>query len=134
MSLHSALFQSASLPLLFEQHADSGRVTYTPKGGSTVSLSAIVGNEKAMDDSSAAGERRVLRRPVTITTDPAGTYGGVATPATNATVVVDNVNYAVESLQPLAAGYMTLVLVRPELQLYSRPDYHQRAHYGRARQ
>lgn len=130
MSAHSALFQSASLPLLFEQHADSGRVTYTPKGGNAVSLSAIVGGDRTAEEAGHDGPRRIRRRPVTITTDSDGEYGGVANPEDNATVTVDSIEYSVESLQPLAEGYLRLQLVRPERQQVSRPDYH-RQNYGR---
>ena len=106
-----------------EQFSDSGRVTYTPKGGNAAALAAIVGNEVATEEVHDTGRRRVLRRTLTITTDPSGTYGGVAAPALNATVTVDTVSYAVESVKPLGRDSFDVVVVRHEPMEVSRRDY-----------
>lgn len=128
MSTHADLFQFGSLPLLMEHHSDSGRVTYTPRNGNVAAVSAIVGNEVATEDRHDTGRRRTLRRPVTITTDPAGTYGGVASPALNATVTVDGVIYAIESVEPLSRDVFDLVLVRHEAMEVSNPAYRRGPH------
>ncbi len=122
---HAADFTAAGAPLLFKHFAESGRVTWTPKGGSAAAVSAIVGQETHTEDTGATGRRRVMRRRLTIATDPAGDYGGVAAPALNATVTVDGVTYAVESIQPRAGDYFDATVARSEAMEVSRGNYRQ---------
>lgn len=123
MSTHTDMIGEAAIPLLMEQFADADRVTYKPKHGVATSLSAIVGDERSEEQTTSTGRRRVVRRRLTITTDPSGDYGGVATPQLNATVTVDGISYAVESVAPVRNDVFDLQIVRYETTEVSRPDY-----------
>lgn len=124
MSSHADLFQSGALDLLMEHFSDSGRVTYTPPGGSAVAVSAIVGNETAEDSRESDGLRRVRRRKLTISRDPSGDFGGVAAPVQTGTVAIDGEVWAIESIKCLSRDVFDLVAVRHEAQARSRADLH----------
>lgn len=119
MSTFSALFTATALPVLFDQHAESGRVTYAPAGGSAVAVTAIVGEEKDSDDPHGTGQRRCRVRTITVKTDAAG----IASPQLNAIATVDDVGYAVDQISTPGAGFADLRLIRFEQEEISRPNY-----------
>lgn len=123
MSTHADMFAEGGLPLLFEHFGDASRVTYTARRGVAVELTAIVGDERAEEMQIGTGRRRVLRRNLTLTTDPAGDYGGVLVPQLTDTVAIDGVSYAVESVRPLREDMFDLTVIRSEPLEVSRPDY-----------
>lgn len=129
MSTHADNFAAAGLPLLFEQHADAGRVTWTPRGESPAAVAAIVGQETQTESHEASGRRRTVRRRLTITTDSGGDYPGVPTPQITASVTVDGVAYAVESIKPRTAAAFDAIVVRYDQLEVSRGNYRQ-PHYG----
>jgi hypothetical protein len=129
MSTHDDLFETGSLPVLMSHFGDSGRVQYIPRGGVPVSVTAIIGNEEAIEVDHASGRRRVLRRTISITRDSAGQFGGVDQPALNAAVKVDTLVYAIASIKPLGRDAFDVVATRNEQMEVSRADYRNPA-YG----
>ena len=116
-------FAAGGVSALMDVLGDAGRLTYTPAGGDAVSLTAIIGPEQTEEDSDLDGRTNRAVREVTITTDPDCDYGGVAGPATNATVTIDDVEWAVEEILSQDANLVTLLLVRETRVERGRPDY-----------
>jgi hypothetical protein len=129
MSTHDELFGTGALPVLMSHFGDSARAQYIPKGGVAVAVTAIIGNEEAIEVEHASGRRRVLRRTVTITRDASSQFGGVAEPALNASVKIDTVVYAIASIKPLGDGIFDVVVTRSSPTEVSRADYRNPA-YG----
>ena len=123
MSDHDDLWEDSGLPLLFDHFGDAGRFTYTARGGVAVAPTAIIGDEESMEEPYAGGRRRVVRRTIGVTTDPDGTFGGIAMPALNAVATVDTIQYAVEKLSKRGRGDVDIILVRHEPLEVSRADY-----------
>ena len=111
-SSHETLVDASALPAVLEVHGAS--VSYTPKGGDAVTVTAAAGAETVtwIDREGQQTKRREL--PLTISTDAAGDYAGVAEPALRATVTIGGELWNVEQITPLAGSFARLSLVRLE--------------------
>lgn len=104
--------------------AESGRVAYTPKNGTAVSLVAIVGQENLKDEVTDAGLVAIGRRKVTICTDPDNAdFNGVADPQLNGSVSVDGIDYAVDEIGTVTPKFADLMLKRTVVRELSRSNY-----------
>ena len=89
---------------------NSDAVTYREPGCDPVELSAILGFEAVEEIDGASGRKLKLVRDVTICTDPAGPYGGVALPATNAWFEIDGVDYSIEEVMSRSGTFVRLAV------------------------
>ena len=116
------LMAAIGVPVLMEHLGDA--ITYTPAGGAGAAITGILGFEEDREDETLDGRRLRRLRDVTVNTDPADPdYGGVASPALNATVTVGGVQYAVESIVSLSANLVRLALRRVTALEVSRENY-----------
>ena len=123
MSIFDELMSDLGVNHLMHALGEAGW-TYTPAGGSPVSLTAIAEAKKTEEDETLDGRRRRRVRTVSITTDPNSDYGGVASPSIEATMTSpQNVEYAVEEIESLSASMARLRLRRRDQLERSRPDY-----------
>ena len=107
---------------LFDHLGDGTQVTYRPKSGPPVTLTAIVA--KAVDEVETAtdGQERRVELVMTISRTPTSPFGGVASPALHATVEIDGVEYTVT--EAVARGAMArLHLVRTTALRVTRPRF-----------
>lgn len=111
-SLFDNLMADAGVPVLMDTLADEDTITYTPAGGEGVPVSAILVAETSEEDEELDGPSQKLVREVSILTDPASEWGGVAAPALTATVTIGGVEYAVEAIKSQDANWVALKLVR----------------------
>lgn len=125
MSLFDDLVAEMGVSALMEALGSS--VTYTTAGGTDVSLTAMIEAEDVEIVETVDGHDCRQVREATIATDADGEWGGVAAPATRATVTIDDVEYAVESIVSVSANFARLKLVRLAGHERSRPDYRIRA-------
>lgn len=158
MSRFAQQFAAAGVPLLMEQLGSGiedpqERVTYWPAdcdgldrlgllrlaemtldelGGlpfsEGVPLVGILGALSYEEDEQTDQRKLIATRELVISTDPAGSYGGVAEPSEKATVTAEDVEYAIKDggIGPIAAGLATLKLVRPGAAQKARPGYRRR--------
>ena len=124
MSKFSDIIGSVGVPVLFDQFGDAGVVSYTPAGGVAVELTAVVGPEKTEEMESDTGGRDVrVTRTLLVRTDPDSDQGGVAQPATNDSVTISSVEWAVESIIFRTDNLARLQLVRLGVVELSRANY-----------
>ena len=116
------LMSELGVPVLMDHLADADSITYTD-GGGAVTLKAILYDEEAEEVETIDGLVRRIVREITITTDPAGEWGGVAAPKLAATVTIDSVEYAVEAIARRSDNLATLRLVRRSGVEVTRPNY-----------
>ena len=121
MSQFATDFAAGALAGLMETHGDS--VTYTPATGDAVALTAILGPEMTEESPTLDGRELRITRNCTIGRDPDADAGGVADPATNASVTVGTTTYAVEAIDEQDAASATLRLVRRPAVEKTRPNY-----------
>lgn len=99
MSVHSTYFGSAGVHALFRTHGEA--VELIERGEEPESMTAIPGPEESVERKDAGGagrERQMVRgRKFTITKDPDGEFGGAEDPQENATLIHQEVEYAVNS-------------------------------------
>ena len=124
MSRLDDIMAVVGVPLLLEQLGDGTPITYTPAGGSPVSLTAIVGPERHEPDDDDEEGRSLLRvREVSFATDPAGEYGGVAAPAVNATVTIGGEVWPVKEIVSVGGGLATVRVALRGAVEHSRAGY-----------
>lgn len=94
-SLFDDLFEDVAEPLLWEQLAETGRVTLQAAGSrAAVAVTAIVNTRDASKQ--AAGDDLELLEKITISTDTAN--GGFAAPAVNMAVTIDGQPFVVTAI------------------------------------
>ena len=103
-------------------------VTYTPPDdGEAVALTGIVEREQVEEDPAGDGRRQRRVRGVKILSDADDAdYGGVAAPSERATVTIDSIEYAVNSIGTVTSSVWRLGLVRIGSVEKSRPGYRQK--------
>ena len=116
-------FATGGVSALMDGLGSAGRLVYTPAGGDAVSLTAMIGAESTEEGSDLEGRTNRAVCEVIISTDPDCDYGGVASPATNATVTLDGVEWAIDDILAQDANLATLRLVRETRVERGRPDY-----------
>jgi len=120
-SLLDDLMSAIGVDALMHQRGQSA--TYSPAGGTPVTLTAILGDERTEEDDEFDGRRSRQVRSATIAKDPNCEWGGVAAPATNATMTADGVIYAVRSIESETESLVTLALQRKTQIERSRQRY-----------
>ncbi len=120
-SPHDSLIADTALAAVFEVHGES--LTYTPKGGSGVAFTGVLGEEQATWIEQAGRRVKRRQRSVTLSTDADGDYAGVASPALKAQVTAGGEEWNIESAAPLAGSFVRLVIVRLEYEGRSSPSY-----------
>jgi len=116
------IFGVMAEPALLDQMGEAA--TYRPAAGGTAAVIAMVGAEEAVDRTETDGDRNIERvRPVTISTDPAGAYGGVANPGANDQIDVGGVTYEVRSVTNKSGNLVTMECVRLGSIEKARPGY-----------
>ena len=121
MSQFSTDFAPGGLADLMETHGDP--VTYTPATGDAVALTGILGPETSEESATLDGRELRITRTCTIGRDPTAAAGGVADPATNASLTIASTTYAVEAIEDMDAAAATLRLVRRPAIEKTRPNY-----------
>ncbi len=116
-------YADAVLPGLLEVHGSAA--TYTPAGGSPVSLRAMTGPIELVEADVVEGIQEHQTRTITISIDPAGEYGGVAAPAIHDTVQIDSVDWDVAKVS-MGRESAALSLVREPSVEKARPNFRQR--------
>jgi hypothetical protein len=120
MSLTDLLFAELGLPVLMEY--SSGPIRYADPDVPAVDLTALVGPERSEEESDLDRRRRIRIREAKIHRDPAGPWGGVADPRSDATVTIDGLEYSVREIS-LSGTMATLVLIRAETLERTKPGY-----------
>ena len=115
-------FAAAAVEALLAQFGQP--ITYTPGGGAAVTPYAIVGDETVEEEETLDGRRRRLVRTITLATDPdLTTYGGVAAPALDDTVMIGSATYAVEAIEAESDNFTRLRIMRKPAIEKTRPGY-----------
>lgn len=85
-------------------------ITYTEPGESAVALTAIVKPVEGQpeEDGEHANTLTPHARDVTISKDPAGEFGGVASPREDANFTIDGEDWAIESIVSESESLTTL--------------------------
>jgi len=113
-------FAEVGAPALMSQLGEP--VQYLAPGQQPVHLTGIVGEERSEIETTDQGRQRVRTLEVMVLTDPNSDYGGIASPAENAELVVRNETW------PVIDKTVTATMITFRLQLkgsveYSRPRY-----------
>lgn len=114
-------FADAGAPVLLSQFGQP--VTYTPAGGTGVSVTAMVSAEQQHEAEYPDGPRLIRTRELTIATDPDGAYGGVASVRLFDVVTVGTAQYAVNELRSVQHSLVTFSAIRTEDMQRSRDGY-----------
>lgn len=120
-SAFDTAFNAAGVPALLGQFGR--QVSYAPAAGDAVDVTAMVGSEESREALDSDGRRVVRVRELTVSTDPAGDYGGVAAVKLNDTVTIDGAAYAVSQVFACSSGLITVEVTRAEDIERSRPGY-----------
>ena len=114
-------FDAVAADALMDEFGESA--TYHPVSGDDVALTVLPTDEQV--EERQENDRLVKYRTlaVTISTDPAGDYGGVAAPSVLASVTYGGAKYAIEGVQDTDGSFVDLKLARPELVEHGRPQY-----------
>lgn len=123
-SAFETAFADAGAPSLLAQFGQA--CTYTPAGGTAVSLSAMVGAEQSNEAEYSDGRRLIRTRQITLATDPDGDYGGVEDVHLYDTVTVGTVTYAVHEIESRSHSLVTCTAIRTEDMQRSQDGYRRR--------
>lgn len=117
-------FAELALPDLLAEFGVT--VTHATDAGVETELTAILGPERSEAETDAPdGRRRLVRRDVTITTDPTSEHGGVANPVESDAITINGEVWPVETIT-LAGGAAKLGCLRSPTVKKSRPGYYKR--------
>jgi hypothetical protein len=116
-------------------HHNADEVTLYALGRDPLTLQGIVGYEESLEDFSDRDGRRLRQaRDLTLVYDAAGPfaidddhpYGAIGTPEIKATVVIDDVEYAVASIASQSKTFVRFNLVQTHVIDKSRAHYRPR--------
>ena len=127
-SAFDTMFADAGVPTLMET-LGTALVVYSDPEVDPVELTAIVGNMEVVEveGTTSGGRRKLARRTFLITTDPAGTYGGVANPKLAARMeMTDGEVWEIESIEAQGSSMTKLNCVRKLSTELSRAGYRAR--------
>jgi len=124
MSRFDTNFAAAAVPGLFDVMGRSA--TYTTAAGAAVALTAIIGDEQQQEEDTDRGRRKRVSVQVTITTDAASDYGGVANPQLRDKMTIDGETFSLESVDQQGSGAAVITVVRYELMERGREHYRDR--------
>ncbi len=114
-------FAASGLPLLMAQCGQA--VTYTPRVGDPVSITAIVGSKRLGEREVETGIDEDQDCTLTIGRDPTATCGGVAEPERGDTVTIGAVVWTVLSIDSQTGSASELGLALPARAEISKPAY-----------
>lgn len=86
-----------------------------------VTVTAIVGDQRAREDQGDHGRRLVFERELTIPTDTSA--GGLAEPRMDMTFVIDGSSWSVSRIETRSNSTVRLTVARREMVEKSRPQY-----------
>lgn len=121
MSTFTENYAAAALPALFDVYGQA--VTYTPAGGDGVALTAILSPDEIEELPTLDGRELRRTRHATISRDPDGDAGGVASPSHRDTVTADGRTYAVEAVAEMTDAWARLRLTHSAALEVTRPAY-----------
>lgn len=122
MTVHDDLMTEMALPAMFEHQGTAG-VTYTPEGGSGVSLTAVLWPEELVEEQYADGTRLLRRRDALISRDPAGEYGGVASPEVHDTLTIGGELWNVQEFAKQTSEFTILRLTSGPIAERAHPAF-----------
>lgn len=104
------MYASSAAPLMLEIMGKS--VTYEDDATDPVTLTAIQSPIAITEEDVDHGQDRRYQTSITITTDPAGDYKGVANPMIGGRVTISGVVWTVDDIEPKSASLVVLHLLR----------------------
>jgi hypothetical protein len=121
-STFDAIYADLAAPQVLTHMGES--LTYRPASGGTVALVGMVGGEELIDRIDQDGNRTAEHiRAVTISTVPAGVFGGVANPGPNDRIDIGADTYEVRAVTNRSPNLATLECIRIGSVELARPSY-----------
>jgi len=119
------IMAEVGVDVLFEHLADSAIVVryLDPPHADPVELTAIIGPDRTVEVGDEKGREHNITREVTISADPDSEYGGVAAPKLSATIEIDGVDWAIESIVSQDANTVKLTVSKSPQSGHGRGGY-----------